>query len=526
MRRRPSCRFRFGLAALLAASSASAFSGHRRRALRGEGGGDPIDRRRRRRLLAGRARHLGLGRARLSGGQVVAARRRPPARGAASRWSDGVADIPTAFVATYGTGKPVIGILAEFDALPGLSQAAVPRPEAAPGDDLGPRLRSPSLRRGFVGRRHRDRAGDRPRRGERHRARLRHAGRGGRRCQDLHGARRPVRRRRRGAALASGRPQLGRRPHQPGAHRRQVPLPRQERSRRRGAAGRPLGARRARGHGLRRRAAARAHARLHPHPLRHHLGRRGAQHRARLRRGLLLRAPSRGARWCARCGTVSCCAPRPARSPPRPRSSSSTSAASTTSCRTRAVARLAAQLARARRSRLFAGGGSIRARDPVDAARRRLRSRASARWSIAPARSTPARPTSATCRGWCRPPASTSPPGSPARRPTRGRPPPPAAPRSAARECCWRRRRWRRRRSTSSTSRRRWPRRAASSSAAWARPLRTDARAWPAAAARLSQSAQAAEMTEDRAQRAAVAAGVAGAGSLSSSIASSPSTTR
>jgi aminobenzoyl-glutamate utilization protein B len=38
----------------------------------------------------------------------------------------GVADIPTAFVATYGTGKPVIGILAEFDALPGLSQDSVP----------------------------------------------------------------------------------------------------------------------------------------------------------------------------------------------------------------------------------------------------------------------------------------------------------------------------------------------------------------------------------------------------------------
>ena len=38
----------------------------------------------------------------------------------------GVADIPTAFVATYGAGEPVIGILAEFDALPGLSQAAKP----------------------------------------------------------------------------------------------------------------------------------------------------------------------------------------------------------------------------------------------------------------------------------------------------------------------------------------------------------------------------------------------------------------
>ncbi len=37
-----------------------------------------------------------------------------------------VAGIPTAFVASYGQGKPVIGILAEFDALPGLSQDAVP----------------------------------------------------------------------------------------------------------------------------------------------------------------------------------------------------------------------------------------------------------------------------------------------------------------------------------------------------------------------------------------------------------------
>ncbi|MBF88910.1 MAG: amidohydrolase [Candidatus Marinimicrobia bacterium] len=34
----------------------------------------------------------------------------------------GVAKIPTAFVASYGSGKPVIAILAEFDALPGLSQ--------------------------------------------------------------------------------------------------------------------------------------------------------------------------------------------------------------------------------------------------------------------------------------------------------------------------------------------------------------------------------------------------------------------
>ncbi|MBS1669814.1 MAG: amidohydrolase [Bacteroidetes bacterium] len=38
----------------------------------------------------------------------------------------GVADLPTGFIATFGSGKPVIGILAEFDALPGLSQDTVP----------------------------------------------------------------------------------------------------------------------------------------------------------------------------------------------------------------------------------------------------------------------------------------------------------------------------------------------------------------------------------------------------------------
>ena len=38
----------------------------------------------------------------------------------------GIAEIPTAFVASYGEGGPVIAILAEFDALPGISQAAAP----------------------------------------------------------------------------------------------------------------------------------------------------------------------------------------------------------------------------------------------------------------------------------------------------------------------------------------------------------------------------------------------------------------
>ena len=47
-------------------------------------------------------------------------------REAGFRITAGVADMPTAFVAEYGSGQPVIAILAEMDALPGVSQAAVP----------------------------------------------------------------------------------------------------------------------------------------------------------------------------------------------------------------------------------------------------------------------------------------------------------------------------------------------------------------------------------------------------------------
>ncbi|MFZ9661924.1 MAG: amidohydrolase, partial [Chitinophagaceae bacterium] len=52
-----------------------------------------------------------------------------------------IADIPTAFIAEYGSGKPIIGILGEFDALPGLSQKAQPVQEplnaGAPGHGCG-----------------------------------------------------------------------------------------------------------------------------------------------------------------------------------------------------------------------------------------------------------------------------------------------------------------------------------------------------------------------------------------------------
>ena len=43
----------------------------------------------------------------------------------------GVAGIPTAFIAEYGSGAPIIAILGEYDALPGLSQKAVPEKASA-----------------------------------------------------------------------------------------------------------------------------------------------------------------------------------------------------------------------------------------------------------------------------------------------------------------------------------------------------------------------------------------------------------
>lgn len=49
----------------------------------------------------------------------------------------GVAGIPTAFVAAYGSGKPVIAILGEFDALPGLAQTSNPVKEEINGKEAG-----------------------------------------------------------------------------------------------------------------------------------------------------------------------------------------------------------------------------------------------------------------------------------------------------------------------------------------------------------------------------------------------------
>src|SRR5262245_2816794 len=47
-------------------------------------------------------------------------------RQAGFRIREGVAEMPTAFIAEWGRGKPVIGIMGEFDSLPGLSQETEP----------------------------------------------------------------------------------------------------------------------------------------------------------------------------------------------------------------------------------------------------------------------------------------------------------------------------------------------------------------------------------------------------------------
>ena len=47
---------------------------------------------------------------------------------------DKVAGIPTAFIAEYNNGGPIIGVLAEFDALPGLSQSTNPYRDSLGGD--------------------------------------------------------------------------------------------------------------------------------------------------------------------------------------------------------------------------------------------------------------------------------------------------------------------------------------------------------------------------------------------------------
>lgn len=64
---------------------------------------------------------------------------------------EGVSGMPTAFVAEYGSGKPVIGILAEYDALPELSQQVTGVKQPAPGRTSGHGCGHCALGSGAVG---------------------------------------------------------------------------------------------------------------------------------------------------------------------------------------------------------------------------------------------------------------------------------------------------------------------------------------------------------------------------------------
>ena len=65
-------------------------------------------------------------------------------REAGFRLKEDIGGIPSAFIAEWGAGKPVIGIIGEYDALPGLSQDSVtersPVVEGAPGHGCGHNL--------------------------------------------------------------------------------------------------------------------------------------------------------------------------------------------------------------------------------------------------------------------------------------------------------------------------------------------------------------------------------------------------
>ena len=65
-------------------------------------------------------------------------------RAAGFKIQSGIGGMPTSFSATWGKGKPVIGILGEYDALPALSQETVPewkpRVEGEPGHGCGHNL--------------------------------------------------------------------------------------------------------------------------------------------------------------------------------------------------------------------------------------------------------------------------------------------------------------------------------------------------------------------------------------------------
>ena len=213
---------------------------------------------------------------------------------------ENVGGMPTAFTATWGQGKPVIGIMGEYDALPGLSQDATPerKPlvEGGPGHGCGHNLlgtaslfaavmlkewlaanKMPGTIR-FYGT-PAEEGGD----GKLYMIRA-----GAFKDVDTVLSWHPADHN--GASLTEFA----------GHHLGEVPLPWQTRARLGGARCGALRARWPDDRGQRHRDAARARARIDPHPLRDHQRRRRAQHRARLHRAVPVRAPSQHARcWMA-----------------------------------------------------------------------------------------------------------------------------------------------------------------------------------------------------------------------------------
>jgi len=124
--------------------------------------------------------------------------------------------MPTAFVATYGSGRPVIASWVNTTALPGFRRKASPVQEAlqagAAGHGCGHNMFGPASLGAAIAIKEQIAAG-------KLKGTVRflwHACRGGRRRQGLHGPRGPLRRRRRGARVAPERRDAGRHGIEPG----------------------------------------------------------------------------------------------------------------------------------------------------------------------------------------------------------------------------------------------------------------------------------------------------------------------
>ncbi|WWW34871.1 M20/M25/M40 family metallo-hydrolase [Stenotrophomonas rhizophila] len=223
-------------------------------------------------------------------------------RKAGFRVEAGVAGMPTAFVARYGKrgNGPVIALLAEMDALPGMSQAALPTRSPIAGQDAGRACGHNLFGAAVVGA---AQAVAQWLAGSGHDGEVRvygtpaEEGGSGKVYMTRAGLFNDVDVALHWHPAAANSAAQG---TSTGQHQWQVPLQGHRRARGAGAGSRALGAGwrgSAQPHGQH---DARARARRHPHPLRDQQRRRRAERGARCRRSVLLRAPRRPGRG-ARC---------------------------------------------------------------------------------------------------------------------------------------------------------------------------------------------------------------------------------